>query len=153
MLSWIRNKPFSVTGVSIIWKGFINIISWLGRGLIWMVGDGKNIRIGLDPIADLDSYFLLPRHLRDYLEDYGITSLIHARNYSLGAPSYWLTASDLELGGEWYHIWNNYIRGLENGRIRLGMNSDSLLWEFKNHMGSINAAIAYDSVVDSYVGS
>ena len=114
MLSWIHNKPFIVTGVSIIWKGFINIISWLGRGLIWMVGDGKNIRIELDPIAGLDSCFLLPRDLCDYLEYYSITSLIHARNYSLGTPSYWLTASDLDLGGDWHHIWNNYIKGLEH---------------------------------------
>ena len=127
MLTWIRNKLFSVNGASIIWNGFINIITWIGRGLIWMVGDGKNTKIGLDPIVGMDSSFLLPKDLRDYLEDYGITSLIHARHYSLGAPSYWFTASDLDLGGDWHHIWNNYIRGLENGRIRLGMTVDSFL--------------------------
>ena len=88
VLSWIHRKDFFVIGVSTIWKGFINIISWLGCGLIWMVGDGKNTRVGLDPIAGLDTSFTLPKDLRDCLEDYGIISLAQARNYSLEAPSY-----------------------------------------------------------------
>ena len=75
MLSWIHRKNLYVTGVSTIWKGFINIISWLGCGLIWMVGDGNSIRVGLDPIAGMDTCFTLPGDLRDYLEDYGIISL------------------------------------------------------------------------------
>ena len=79
--------------------------------------------------------------------------MIHARNYSLEAPSYWLTATDLDLGGDWYHIWNNYIKGLEHGRIRLGMNTDSMLWAYKNYTGSITVAIAYDSVADSFADS
>ena len=112
MLSRIHRKDFSVIGVSTIWKGFINSISWLGCGLIWMVGDSKSIRVGWDPIVGFNTCFTLPGDLRDYLEDYGITSLAQARNYSLEAPSYWLTASDLDLGGDWYHIWNDYIKGL-----------------------------------------
>ena len=151
-MTWIHNKLFSVNGASIVWKGFINIITWIGRGLIWMVGDGKNTKIGLDPIVGMDSSFLLPKDLRDYLEDYGITSLIHVRNHAQGASSYWLTASDLDLGGDWQFIWNNYIKGLDLGRIRLGSNPDSMLWEYKNHTGSLTGAIAYDSVVESFAG-
>ena len=48
----------------------------------------KNTRVGLDPIAGMDTCFTLPGDLRDYLEDFGITSLAQARNYSLEAPSY-----------------------------------------------------------------
>ena len=69
-----------------------------------MVGDDSKTRVGLDPIIGLDACFTLPLDLHDYLEDYGITSLAHARNYSPEAPSYWLTATDLDLGGDWYHI-------------------------------------------------
>ena len=113
-----------------------------------MVGDEKNTRISLDPIAGMGTCFTLPGDLRDYLEDYGITLLVHARNYSSEAPSYWLTASYLDLGGDWYHIWNDYIKGLEHGRIRLGLNPDCLLWTYKNFTGSISAAIIYDCVAD-----
>ena len=151
VLSWIRSKDFSAIGVSAIWKGFISSISWLGCGLIWMVGDGESIRVGLDPITGMGTSFTLPQDLRDYLEDYGIISLAHAINYFVEAKTYWLTASDLDLGGEWHLIWNEYVKGMEYGRIRLRSNPDSLLWSYKNYSGSLNAAMAYECIVDHYL--
>ena len=84
-----------------IWKGFIHSLSWLSKGLTWYVGNGENIRVGLDLIVGMGSPYSLPKNLRDYLEDYGILSLDQARNYSPDARSYWLTADDLDLGGDW----------------------------------------------------
>lgn len=91
--------------------------------------------------------------LRVYLEDYGITTLAHARNYDLEATSYWLTASDLDLGGVWHDIWNEYISGMEQGRLKLDTTPDCLLWSFKNYTGPITAAIAYDCVANHYLAS
>ena len=62
---------------------------------------------------------VLPQDLRDYLEDYGIVTLAQACNFTFGAKSYWFTAEDLEMGGEWGHLWNKFITGLGYGRIRL----------------------------------
>ena len=45
VLSWIRSKKFTVSCVSTLWKGFLDLINWMGSGLIWMAGDGKNIRV------------------------------------------------------------------------------------------------------------
>ena len=42
------------------------------------MGNGKDIKIGVDPIAGLNSDFVLPRDLRAYLEDFGISSLADA---------------------------------------------------------------------------
>ena len=61
--SWLREKCFSLRSASIIWRGFLLTISWLGRGLIWQVGNGSSIRLGVDPIIGLGSTFLLPRDL------------------------------------------------------------------------------------------
>ena len=119
VVSWIHSKAFSVRGVSVIWKGFIHTLSWLGRGLTWHVGNGETIRVGLDPIVGMGSPYSLPKDLWEYLEDYGILSLDQVRNYSPDARSYWLTADDLDLGGDWKLIWNSYISRLEHGRIRL----------------------------------
>ena len=83
-----------------IWKGFIHTLSWLGRGLTWHVGNGASIRVGLDPIVGMGSPYSLPNDLWEYLEDYGILTLDQARNYSLDARHYWLTADDLDLGGD-----------------------------------------------------
>ena len=83
-------------------------------------------RVGLDPIIGIGSPYALPCDLREYLEDYGIVTLDQARNYTPEARHYWLTADDLDLGGEWKCLWNDYISGLEYGRIRLKSRKDSL---------------------------
>ena len=84
-----------------MWNEFIRSLTWITKYLGWKVGNGKRIKIGVDPVAGLNSPFVLPEDLRSYLEDYGITSLYHARNFGVGASSqsYWLTVEDLKLGG------------------------------------------------------
>ena len=90
--------------------------------------------------------FILPRDLRDYLEDYGICSLAQARNQTSFASGYLFTAEDLDLCGEWKTLWDNYIRGLEYGRIRLSEQCDSLLWSHNNYVGPLIAAKGYDCI-------
>ena len=75
-------------------------VSQVGCGLAWQVGNGEDIRIGIDPIIGTENLVVLPQDLREYLEDYGIVTLAQARNFSLGAKSYWFTAEDLDLGGD-----------------------------------------------------
>ena len=105
-------------------------ITWITRSLGWKFGNGSSIRIGIDHVACLNSSFVLPMDLRGYLEDYGITSLVHARNIGTGASSqsYWLTVEDLELGGCWKDLWTDYISGLSHGCIRLVEKNDSPSW-------------------------
>ena len=98
-----------------IWKGFIHTLSWFGSGLTWQVGNGEEIRVGSDPIVGIDSLYILPQDLRDYLEDYGIITLAQARNCSPEAKSYWFTAEELDMGGDWSLLWNKFIFGLEHG--------------------------------------
>ena len=44
-------------------------------GLRWKVGNSQKIRLGIDPIAGLNSSYFLSEDLRGYLADYGITNL------------------------------------------------------------------------------
>ena len=94
-----------------------------------------------------DSLIVFPLDLREYLEDYGITSLAHACNFSPEAPRYWLAAEDLELGlGEWNLLWDKFILGLEHGRIRENHLHDSLIWTHNRHNGDITATLGYDLI-------
>ena len=77
-MDWIRTHVFSVQGTYYIWNGFIRTLSWLTIYLGWRVGNGKAIRIGIDPIAGLNSDFVLPMDLKSYLEEFGISSLADA---------------------------------------------------------------------------
>ena len=81
------------------------------------------------------------------MEDYGICSLEHAQNQTPHAQNYWFSADDLELQGEWKILWDNYIRGLEFGRIRLSDNCDSLLWTHNYYVGPVTVAMGYDYIV------
>ena len=55
-------------------------MSWITCQLGWKVGNGQKIRLGVDPIAGLNSSYLLSEDLRDYLVDYGISNLAEAHN-------------------------------------------------------------------------
>ena len=102
--------------------------------------------MGADLVVGMGSSFILPRDLRDYLEDYGICTLAQARNQTPFASGYWFSAEDLDLVGEWKALWDNFIRGLDYGRIRLSDQNDSLIWSHKNYIGPLIAAEGYDCV-------
>ena len=97
----------------------------------------------------MGSSFTLPRGLREYFEDYGICSLAQARNHTPNAKSYWFSADDLDLIGEWKSIWENYVRGLEFGRIRLSDQVDSLIWTHHKYIGPLSAAEGYSCVISN----
>ena len=140
--SWFRNKLFRYNNTSRIWMGFMNILNWIGQGLIWQVGCGTEVRVGVDPIVGLGSTYILPYELRTYLEDFGIITLAQAKNQETGL---WFTAEELDLCDEWSILWSSYTRGLEYNRISINMEADLLLWSTGQYVGSISAARGYES--------
>ena len=60
---------------SILWRGFVETLSWIGKGLIWNVGNGSLIRVGVDPMVGFGTDYILPVGLWEYLEDFGIVTL------------------------------------------------------------------------------
>ena len=139
--NWFRNKDFRFNNTSRIWMGFINTLKWIGQGLTWQVGQGTEVRVGVDPIVGLGSSYILPYELRTYLVDYGIYTLAQAINHESG---HWFTAEDLDLCDEWSLLWSSYTRGLEYNRISINEESDILLWSTGQFVGSISAAMGYE---------
>ena len=75
------------------------------------MGNGLKIRVGIDPIAGLNSQYILSKELRHYLTDLGITHLAHALNLE-GCRldgTVWYSASDLLLGGIWADQWTSWV--------------------------------------------
>ena len=103
----------------------------------WRVGNGKNINIGVDPIAGLNVDFALLEDLRAYLEDYGIYYLVDAHLWEVGHSShrYWLTTEDLDLDDTWKVMWTNYINGLSHDHIQLDDRLDTLAWMYNQRTG------------------
>ena len=150
---WLREKRFVVQNASILWRGFVETLPWLGKGLIWNVGNGSLIRVGVDPMVGFGTDYILPVGLREYLEDFGIVTLNQARNITSSASSYWYTAVDLDLCNDWKLLWERYIRGLEYGRIFLSDLNDTLLCSHSNFVGSLSAAKGYDNISSSCLES
>ena len=67
--TWIREKCFFLQHSSIIWNGFLKTLLWIGKGIIWKVGNGSDIHLGVDPVVGLSNSYILPVDLRAYLED------------------------------------------------------------------------------------
>ena len=63
-------------------------LHWIGKGILWQVGNGSDIRLGVDPVVGLGNSFFLRDDLRSYLEDYGISTLAQARNETPLAAGY-----------------------------------------------------------------
>ena len=101
IVSWLRVKNFSTRQVSVIWKGFILILPWIGKHLAWHVGNGKDILLDIDPIIGTFPCPELSSDFRDYLEDLGVTYLSQAHNTLPGQHPYWYIAEDLNVAGEW----------------------------------------------------
>ena len=73
-------------------------------------------------------------------------TLSQARNILLGSRPYWYTTEDLCIAGEWKTAWDCYTRGLELGRIRLNLLSDTLVWEHNRSNGLVSSKLVYDCI-------
>ena len=75
VVAWLRGKNFNFQGVSVIWKGFLLTLPWLGRSLAWQVGNDNNVLLDIDPIINIPNSLTLPAGFREYLEDLDIATL------------------------------------------------------------------------------
>ena len=86
--NWLRGNNFNSRGVSLIWRGFLQSLPWLGSCLYWLVGNGNDIILGIDPIVGSQFSHLLPLELKEYLADLDIVTLVQAHNTQLDAHHY-----------------------------------------------------------------
>ena len=109
---WLRGNDFNSRGVSLIWRDFLQSLPWLGRCLSWLVGNGNDIILGIDPIVGSQATYLLPLELREYLAVLDIVTLSQAHNTQPNAQHYWFTVEELNLAGDLKLAWDGLIRGL-----------------------------------------
>ena len=97
------------------------------------------VLVGVDPIVCLKNSYCLSQSLVDCLQDYGLKTLDKFRvgcNFSTDG-TYWLSASDLDLSGDWFAEWDNYVAHLATSGIQLHDEKDRLVWSFNCKYGHV----------------
>ena len=144
---WIRYKSFNHRGGSIFWRSTCRHFHWIQNGLAWLIGDGKSLRIGLDPYAGAtEGSYRLPDHMVIFLQRRGFGRLANIRHPSGELLHYWLDSRDLGFTGLDGVLWDRYIGILSRLGIRLNTNPDYMIWDFSPD-GDISARSLYEHMI------
>ena len=85
--SWIWLDDKSWGGCSFIWKGVIYYFELIGSGMVWRAGNGRLVRVGLDPSVGFSGAHALSMNLRLILSGSSIFFLSNMAD--LGTSTLW----------------------------------------------------------------
>jgi hypothetical protein len=81
---WFREGKKNWPGISNIWRALTSSYNIVADWLAWKPGNGKDIRIGSDPMVGAHRYYRLTKNLIQSLKDQGIEYLAQAREMQSG---------------------------------------------------------------------
>eukprot|EP00253_Pinus_taeda_P028493 PITA_28493 len=99
-------------------------------GLLWKIGNGNSVRIGIDPWTGSDNSHLLPVGLIQHINKQGIKFLgqIGDQQNTTFRTQAWLTDPHWHIPYEWSRFWQNYLQALTKSHVRLWNVEDELIW-------------------------
>ena len=131
ILDWIRVPVKKKKNISICWKVVLWDFDVIGNNLVWKVGNGVDLRIGIDPWVGCKWSHHLPILLRDKLHSAGIFHLkdIGCPGLTLQSDQGWISANIIRLSDlQDVLCWNGYLAILKASHVRLSTNGDTLVW-------------------------
>jgi hypothetical protein len=72
IIDWIRDPRKTVSNSSIVWKALDNAFPIIDSWIAWKIGNGKNIRVGLDPWVGSSENYRLPEATLASLHEAGV---------------------------------------------------------------------------------
>ena len=117
--------------ISICWKAVLWYFDIIGDFLVWKIGNGSAVCIGLDPWIGCNWRHALPLPMFDrlhlaglyYVSDIGIHGL-----FDLMAQQ-WLSADFIDFSDPFeIDEWNGYLTILKSSHVRITNDDDTLVW-------------------------
>lgn len=121
VLDWIKSSRKSSQNGLICWKSLVEAFPLIGKHLAWNIGNGKQVRLGEDPWVGSGQGHSLPEYLINNLHDRGVYALNDATLPSLdrAGRTKWKSIGFLELDGEEFDRWGEYVASLKSNFILL----------------------------------
>lgn len=143
---WFREGRKNLTGISNIWRVLTSSITIITDCLVCKPSNGRDIKIGADPMVGAHTYFKLSRNLILSLKAEGVEYFSQAGIIDMEDTSHknWKKVETLGLEGEKKEEWNNYVKGLVGSGYELNNENDTLLWSWDTKGGQVNAKQAYE---------
>jgi hypothetical protein len=118
---WVRNPDKQLHNASIIWKVVNSTFHLVGNWLIWKVGKGEKVQIGLDPWIGSKGLHRLPPWLIQDLRSKGFYTLRQIVNWerSTNWQQQWLTWEEMGLREEFVEEWKGYIEVLKDNNVKI----------------------------------
>ena len=116
--------------MSICWKVVLWSFDIIGNNLVWKIGNGVEVHLGLNPWVGCKWRHVLPQNLIEKLHSVGVFSL-----QDIGIPVMsvlehaWLPAEYIGLfDHEDVSVWNGHLSLLKAIHVRLSNVNDKLVW-------------------------
>jgi len=131
ILEWIRSNAKKKKNISICWKAVLWAFDLIGNSLVWKIGTGKDVHIGLDPWSGCKWRHALPVPMLDRLHMAGFQFISDIGIHCLSGlmTQKWLSADTIGFTDPLDIVaWNGYIATLKSSHVRLSAAADCLIW-------------------------
>ena len=122
ILEWIRSPVKKKKNISIVWKAVLWDFDIIGNHLVWNIGNGNVVRIGIDPWLGCKWRHTLPPSMIEtlHLAGFHFLSDIGSHGLNLVMPQLWFSAESIGFSNPHeIDVWNNYLAILKSNHFFL----------------------------------
>lgn len=143
-MDWIRDGPGCRGNMSVIWRGLLELLPSMISELVWLVGVGSLVRVGIDNFVGGDESYKISSRLIETLHSKGYYTLNHVCSSSQELDNYWMNAEYLRLEGPLAREWMGYTLTLSRLGIGVSEQPDALMWKWNKIDGVVITRSAFD---------